>query len=310
MTAFASPAVLACAALVTAVAPSATASPSQAPRPAPSGARPAAAKQDPAAQRLCDLLHTLPAERKRECCGTAPPSLAAVCTQELSASLRRGAVALDAAAVEQCAARTARQLEGCGWVTPLTPERPAVCREAIRGLLRAGATCRSALECGDGLSCRGVSPQRPGVCAAPAPAGARCAVPADNLAAFTGAREDERHPVCDGLCLKGTCLAFAPEAGACQSSAWCGPDVNCVGGRCRGAEPPKLGESCAGGTSCGPGAFCQAGQCAPLKDAGATCSQPHECRAFECVRAPGGQAGRCGDPCGGGRAPKPSASAY
>jgi hypothetical protein len=251
---------------------------------------------DPLARRLCDALHALPAERKNQCCGTGSSHLANVCSEELSVSLRTGAVGLDAAAIDRCAAETSRQLEGCDWVTPLAPSLPEACQGLVRGRLKPGARCRSSLECGDGLYCRGVSPTAEGVCAAPAAPRTRCEVPADNLAAFARARDDARHPSCDGLCLKGQCLPFAAAGGTCTSGAQCLPGLHCIGGRCEDRPLPKRGEPCLGKT-CGAGAFCDAGRCAALKGEGAPCALPFECRALACVTSPAAKVGKCGAPC-------------
>src|SRR5262245_6875809 len=261
------------------------------------------------AQAYCDALHTLPAQRKQECCGRAFPSLAPACTQELGASLERGAVALDGTAVDRCAQEAARQLEGCNWVTPLTPPVPDACRAIVAGKVASGAACRSSLECLDGLHCRGARPGQAGVCAPPGTAGTRCDVPADNLAAFTGFREDPRHPVCDGLCVKGQCLPFVPAGGACQSTGQCARGLNCMSGRCQDRPLPKAGETCAGDITCAAGSFCQAGHCAPAKGEGEPCASPAECMAFQCVMAPGAKSGTCGSPCAPavGLAPKPPA---
>lgn len=265
-------------------------------------------RRDALARRLCDALHALPAERKRECCGRPLSSLADVCADELSASLRRGAIAIDGATVDQCAAETARQLAGCEWVTPLMPGLPEACRGPLRGRLPAGDRCRSSLECPDGLYCRGLGTGKDGVCTAPGAARARCEVPADNLAAFTRTRDDSRHPVCDGLCVKGQCVPYAPPDGACRSSAQCTPGLQCLGGRCQKRALPKRGESCAAGDACDEGAHCQAGRCLPSKGAGERCRTPFECRALECAKAPGAEIGTCGDPCGpaGGREMSPA----
>jgi hypothetical protein len=267
-------------------------------------------QQHPQAVALCDALHTLPAKRKQECCGRVSPSLAVVCVQELSASLGRGAVSVDRAAVERCASDVSRQLEGCQWVTPLLPPAPESCRSLVAGKLAKGAACRSSLECADGFFCRGVRPDQAGACASPAAAGSRCEVPADNLASFTGSREDPRHLVCDGLCVKGQCLPVAPAGGACESSARCRPGLNCISGTCQDSPLPRVGESCAGNTSCVAGAFCQAGRCAAAKGAGEACASPVECQAFQCVVAAGSKTGACAEPCGpgGGALAKPSTS--
>jgi hypothetical protein len=265
---------------------------------------PATSQQpDPLARRLCETLHTLPATRKGQCCGTTPSSLADACGQELSASLRRAAIALDAAAIDRCAAETSRRLEGCDWVTPLTPPLPDACRGLVRGRLEAGARCRSSLECLDGLTCRDVSPIKDGVCARPVAARSRCEVPADNLASYARATDDPRHPACDGLCVKGQCLPFTPAGGACASGAQCVRGLQCIAGRCQDRPLPKAGESCAGNTVCGIGASCQRGVCAALKGEGAPCTLPTECRSMACAMAPGAKTGTCGAPCG---APPPA----
>ena len=81
------------------------------PTPRKEPARRPRTKTDTLAQRLCDALHTLPAARKKECCGATLSSLARVCTQELSTSLGSGAVTLDPAQIDRCAVQTAKQLE-------------------------------------------------------------------------------------------------------------------------------------------------------------------------------------------------------
>lgn len=259
---------------------------------------PSLAKPDPLAQRLCDALHALPAKRKGECCGAAhTSSLAGLCGQELTASVRRGAVTIDAAGTAKCAEETARQLEGCGWVTPLLPQQPQACSGLMHGTLKAGAACHSSLECVDGLYCRGVGPRNTGVCGAPAAPRRRCEIPADNLAAFTGAKGDPRHPECQGRCVKGLCLPFLAPGAACASSGLCPPGLNCIAGRCQDRPLPKLGEACSGRTVCEAGASCHGGQCKALKNAGEPCAQPFECRALRCVKAPGARAGTCGEPC-------------
>ena len=282
------------------------------PTPRKEPARRASTKPDTLAQRLCDALHTLPAARKKECCGTTLSSLAGVCTQELSASLRSGAVTLDPAQIDRCAVQTAKQLEGCDWVTPLVPRPPDACLDVVHGQRKAGTRCRSSVECLDGLFCRAAAPGREGVCAAPRAARTRCDVPADNLAAFTRAEDDGRHLGCEGLCIKGQCLPFSPAGGRCQSSAACMPGLHCISGQCQDRPLPKIGESCAGSTSCGAGAYCEAGRCAALKNEGESCTLPTECRAIECVVAPGATAGKCGNPCGLSSRPpvKPAAPAH
>jgi hypothetical protein len=250
------------------------------------------------AERLCDAVQAQPARRKGECCGGTVQSLAAVCASELDGALTRGAVTLEAAAVDRCAADVSRRLEGCDWVTPLLPPLPDSCRGIIHGRLKLAQACHSSLECEDGLFCRGVAPGKAGVCAMPSAVQARCENPADNLASFTRADDDGRHPSCAGLCLKGQCIPLSPAGGTCASSATCHPRLQCIAGRCLDQPLPKLGESCAGNTSCGPGTHCDKGRCAALKNAGEVCASPAECRGLACEIAPGEKVGKCVEPCG------------
>ncbi|HEX9736010.1 MAG TPA: hypothetical protein VGG06_28950 [Thermoanaerobaculia bacterium] len=252
---------------------------------------------EPLAERFCAAVHTLQAERRKACCGTAAESLAEVCVRHLSPALRRGTVTLDAAAVDRCAADTAVELEGCGWVRPLLPKPAAACAGLLQGTLAAGSACASSLECADGLYCRGLSQEGPGRCAAPAAARAPCEAPADNLAAFTASRGDPRHRECDGQCVRGRCLPFAAAGEPCSGRASCRPGLNCLDGRCADRPLPAIGEPCAGGAGCGDG-YCRDGVCAPVKERGEPCRLPFECRAMACEKPAGSTDGVCGDPCG------------
>lgn len=256
------------------------------------------AERDPLVRRLCDVLHALPAARKHECCGTTASSLAASCVEDLDAAARSGALRLDGSAIERCARQSQEQLQGCGWVTPRMPPLPEECRNVVGGRLEAGARCRSSLECRDGLHCRGAAPARGGVCSPPSPAGGACETPADNLMTLTRMSEAGfRHPACEGVCVKGRCLAPIAAGGSCRSSSQCRPGLHCIAGRCQDQPLPRVGESCAGGTACGTGSYCEAGSCAALKGSGEPCRLPFECRAGQCVKAGGAAAGACADPC-------------
>ena len=267
---------------------------------APQAARATTAPVDPRAQRLCDALYTQPLKRRSECCtGAGGSNVAPLCGLQLSASIRRGAVRVEAAAVDTCSEETTGELEGCGWVSPLLPPVPHACSGVVQGTLPAGAKCESSLECVDGLHCKGVSPVAPGVCSPPSPARTSCDIPADNLSALLRARDDPRHPECQGRCVKGQCLPWAEAGGACVSSATCVAGLNCIAGHCEKKPLPKAGEACPGKTACDTGAYCNsAAQCTALKGAGEACSQPFECRGLVCAKTAGESSGKCGDPCG------------
>jgi hypothetical protein len=258
-------------------------------------------RADSANQRLaialCDTLHDLPARRKQACCGASVASLAAVCAKEVAAALDRNAIRIDNKGLDRCSDASEKSLKGCDWVGPLQPALPAVCAALIVGNAKPGAVCRSSLECSDGLYCQGISPLAPGVCAASARAGARCERPADNLASFARAADDPRHPSCDGVCLRGQCLAKVAEGGACQASAICADGTLCVDGKCLNQPVPKLGKSCSATIGCAEGALCLDGICTAPKAGGASCRLPFECRSLECKKAEGEETGICVDAC-------------
>lgn len=252
------------------------------------------------ARRLCDALHALPARRKEECCGVAATNLAEACARELVPSLRARAISIDPAALDRCAADAARALEGCAWVAPRPPKPPSSCAALLEGMAAPGTACRSSFDCRDGLYCRGAAADREGICAPPARAHARCAAPADNLAAFTGLQGEARHAECEGRCVKGQCLPFAKAGDACASSAICEPGLHCRSGRCATEPPPAIGESCAAEPTCRAGAYCRDGTCAAVKQPGEPCQRPGECGGLACERKPGAKTGVCADPCGPG----------
>jgi hypothetical protein len=249
------------------------------------------------ASRLCETLHDLPARRKQECCGARSASLAALCTTTLAESLSRARSVLDADAVADCAESSTTLLRGCDWVGPLQPALPQACMQLISGRMQAGAACRSSLECRDGLYCQGMSPFNAGICAAPAPVGARCELPADQLAAYARAEGDPRHPSCAGICLRGRCLARLADGGACSSSAQCADARHCIAGQCRDAPLFASGSDCASSAECSSGNLCIDARCTAPKPGGASCRLPFECRSLECRRTEGDDSGVCVDSC-------------
>jgi hypothetical protein len=261
------------------------------------GAPPSTAADADLAARACAALHTLPAERRQACCGGAAENLAAVCASALRAALERGAVRVDAGRVARCARDTRKSLSGCDWVSPLLPEPAPSCATLIDGTLARGAPCASSLECADGLYCRGAAPGVGGVCAPPARVGAACENPADNLAAFARGVGDPRHPSCEGLCMRGQCVARGAEGAACPSSALCAGGLHCIDGTCRARALPVAGEPCSAQKECGAGLVCTVGTCGPPKAGGASCKLPFECRSLACEKAPGAKRGTCAAVC-------------
>src|SRR5262249_23703548 len=154
----------------------------------------------------CRALHGRSEERRAECCGGRPGIvLTSECTRALGAALRAGAVSLDAAEVEACAAATDGALAGCDWVGAFPPPVPEACRGAVRGRLGEGARCRSSLECRGALHCDGAGPTQLGACAAARESGA-CGLSVDPLAGFVKQDDVERaHPECAGACERHRC---------------------------------------------------------------------------------------------------------
>jgi len=245
---------------------------------------------DPVSARLCDALQGVPERRKAECCTTTPArGLATECTDELAASRASNAIAVDARDVDRCAADTARALERCDWVTPYLPPPPASCKSILHGRLDAGATCRSSLECRDGLRCAGTR------CVAPGEPGAPCSGAPDPLATITRQTDDARHPECTGYCFRGRCAAPVAVGGDCSADPQCVAGSHCAARRCVAGSRPALGEPCAG-ASCADGLGCVAGTCVEPKANGEACTQPSDCRAT-CLGAAPDHPGTCGTRC-------------
>jgi hypothetical protein len=193
----------------------------------------------PLAARLCDVLHALPAKRRAACCG-GPAGFhpASECARTLSFALRSGAVTLASADVDSCVEAAERSLQGCDWVTSLSPPPPAACEGILKGTLPEGAACRSSLECSEGLRCVGVGPTDMGRCAPPRHRGA-CGLSVDTLAAHTRqTRFDLAHPECVGHCATRACADDTPLGGACRSHVECGRGRHCAQGRCTDAPSP------------------------------------------------------------------------
>jgi hypothetical protein len=230
----------------------------------------------PLAVRLCDTVRDLPARRKAACCHIPEQTMAETCVHDLSIALADGAVTVEAAELDACAAASDAAFAGCDWVRPLPPPTPAACRNLIHGHVKAGAACRSVLECADGLTCRGVGPTDRGVCAPPSPPGSTCGASVDALAAMAG-QSDASHPSCVGFCPHGgRCQAFAAAGAACLTSLACGPGAHCAAGVCATGPLPGPDEVCT--DLCKDPAICIKGTCHEPKPAGATCSSPFECQ--------------------------------
>ncbi len=253
---------------------------------------------DPEAVRFCEAIHGLEPRRRGECCGSPGGSghFTGECARVLGAAIKLGAIQLDAAAIDRCAAASAKDLEGCGWVGPTPPDLPAECESVITGLTGEKVVCRSSLECAGGLACQGLTTTRAGRCLPPKPSGLVCGGSVDTLAALTRQNAAaERHRECAGFCARPVCADALPLGGACKADGECGPDHVCAGGKCSAGSLPGSGQPCAGG-QCARGARCVKDRCITPKAEGEACQSDLECRGA-CDRREGAAAGKCGMRC-------------
>jgi len=271
---------------------------------------------DPLAERLCDALYKVPAERKAECCDTSTRGdLSTFCGQVVSAAMKES-VKVDAAGVDACIRDIHAAHQGCDWITPLGQAPPQSCRGLITGAYGVGHGCRSALECDEGLYCQGAGPTQAGVCAQPKKAGEKCGASVDSLAGYAKQVDYvDDHPECEGYCAGRECVDLAPLGGNCRTTKGCEQGKRCLDRKCVAGEVASLGEACSD-ASCGPDAICVpvdedkvarpiewnqrseafVGECRTPKAAGEPCTAPFECEA-SCVMAEGETTGVCGMLC-------------
>ncbi|MGZ6069693.1 MAG: DUF7107 domain-containing protein [Myxococcaceae bacterium] len=213
----------------------------------------------------------------------------------LSLALRGGGLDLDAKRTAECVDLQVAALQGCGWIGPASVALPETCEALTLGKLEPGARCRSALECREGLRCRGLGPTQPGVCDAPGPPATACELGTDPLAVYL--RQDARsHPECSGACVRRTCVPAVAIGEACTFTAQCGSGNHCAGGRCAPGRWASEGQPCVVG-ACEPGTSCRGGTCARRNREGERCRADQEC-VGACLRPDGGADGTCGMRCG------------
>jgi hypothetical protein len=267
---------------------------------------------DPLAQRFCDAIYTVPAQRTAECCDGAPagdggsapkPSPIAVafggqCVRVLTSALSTHAVSLAPADIDACATAIAKATVGCDWVTlTLSVPIPPACEGILVGQLHEKAPCRSSVECAAGLRCQGLSAIDPGTCGPPRPSGEECNLAVDTFASLT--RQDHyarTHRECEGYCSGKRCAPALPEGGACKVDAPCGKD-RCEGGKCTAAPLPGEGQACS--ALCAYGLRCLDGKCSAPKAEGEACKTGAECRGACTPANPGdgGAGGTCQKTC-------------
>lgn len=255
---------------------------------------------DPRVERLCNVLHTLPAKRRGECCSFQGHGvLTDECIRNLNGALKGGAITLADADIDACEQAIKTSLTGCDWVSaaPMLGPTPEACEHILKGKLASGASCRSSLECGEKLFCFGAGPTSPGRCGPPKSDGF-CTQPVDPLAVYTRSDLFEVvHPQCTGFCSQRRCRPFADLGAVCKVNAECGPSAHCEGGKCKTGPNGQLGMECLG-HGCAGGLRCAKGICQAPRKEGEACELNDQCRG-DCVKPNGADKGTCSAQCGG-----------
>ena len=181
--------------------------------------------------------------------------------------------------------------DGDGCDTDLDCDSEHVCVSGrCAPLLGEGAACEGDAACLVGLACIGER------CVRRAGEGAACASTVDEVDAAFRLAQCAEGLVCRGAGLTGsgepvagTCRRPSDLGGSCEDEPaglqeyldGCLTGLVCSSGRC--AIPPASGP-CAPHDVCDTTvAYCDAGQCVPLKDDGAACVRPAECRSGGCT---------------------------
>jgi hypothetical protein len=241
-------------------------------------------KPDPLAEKLCSVLYDRESQRREACCASKGlTSIRDQCIRTLSYSLQTKAVTVDPASIELCSAAVDKQLQGCDWVTPLSPAVPEQCTGIVRGTVEENAACRSSLECKDGLRCLSLGAKHIGACAKPLPDRALCGLAIDQLAGYVREVDVEsHHPECVGRCLERHCNPAAALGADCKYSNACAAGAHCLNGKCSEKPLPPAGSPC-DGNQCAQGARCFKGKCIEPKPESAACASNEECRGA-CVQ--------------------------
>jgi len=242
-------------------------------------------------------MHELPKVRRKICCKESFVKLhmASECIRVLTAAMRSKALSIEQKAADRCVAALYKAHEGCGWVGFNPPSLPEVCLGIMKGHVKPGQSCRSALECVKGLSCFGLSSTSPGVCLPPRKRGQNCGSVVDPLAVLTRQNNvDKQRPRCRGYCVRGVCETVTQVGKKCYTDRQCGPGMHCADTKCQKGTFPKLGQPCS--YKCEKGARCVKRKCVRIKKIGEPCTNEDECRAG-CLIPKGKKVGVCGVQC-------------
>ncbi len=245
---------------------------------------------DPVAERYCNLIYEEAEKKRKECCPNIPfmsfrPT--GECVRTLSFALHSKAMVIEKADLDGCETAIAAAAKQCDW----GGEMPAACKGILRGQIPEKETCRSSLECKDGLYCAGLGVSAVGKCSPPRPDGYRCGGGADSLGAFVQQDVEAKHQQCQGVCDRRKCASALKTGEKCLSSVQCGETRICKGGKCADGALPKAGEKCFGAI-CEAGNRCLKGTCVVERRVGEECADDGECRSTFFEKS-GGAKGVC-----------------
>lgn len=224
--------------------------------------RPTNDPPDPLAEKYCDLVHEASERARVSCCPDTtftPFRPTTECVRTLSIALQSGAVTIKDGALDACA-KAVDVKKPCDAPDIL----PDACVGIFVGHRDEQVGCRSALECKEGLYCRGLGVSAPGRCTPPDPVGATCAEGVDALASFVRQDAAASHPICHDVCFQQRCRAFVKEGGKCTTAVECGPGSACRAGSCK-AGPPEPSKLARLGDACKADADCMSGACEEKK---------------------------------------------
>ena len=163
------------------------------------------------AEQLCEVFQRLPRERRAACSDSATGvTFERPCSQVVSAALASGALQISPDDSRACQRTWRARYADCASMNAIESHAADSCWRLWRGQISLGGTCRSSLECEDGLACNGVGPFDAGVCTKPKSSGASCGRSIDVLAAYVP-HDEAKHPECEGNCVRGRCQS-APSA--------------------------------------------------------------------------------------------------
>jgi hypothetical protein len=202
------------------------------------------------------------------------------CHGDLSASLAKGRISINNAAMTSCLADAKNGPAICSRPDVLAP-LPTSCSAAFLGLQDSSAPCLHHYECKPGLACNSNTATSDGLCTVPAREFKPCLGPADGGAPSFELPLGLDHSTCSpgATCHQGTCINGKQGGDPCSlggNPGRCGPGMACVESTgvydtCVPTDGSE-GSACDGYfTFCGEGLGCSNFKCVPLKTNGQPC---------------------------------------